>query len=376
MIGRVLLVAAWSLVVGVSPAMTQIAGARTAVLFESYDFGGGVLVDRVSQLTVPVVVNLELTRAVRLTLSGGYTSVSLTSADPGQLADQQISGSLDTEVRLSYDVVPGRLVVLATGAAPTGTKSVATDELAVIGALSTDVIGFSAANVGTGGNVGGGFAGAVPLGRFALGFGGAFRQQLTYQPIAGLPDQLRPGAELRVRAGLEGPLARRTYVRFAGIYAARGKDVVNDSTLHGVGNRVIGYLSVNQGIGARTAVTLYAWDVFRGDPQVEPTATGAAVFPRGNLLALGGRLRVELSQRASVTPRAEYRISVAAPDTGVTALKRVGNSVRFGASVRLAVAPRAAVVFQGSGISGALFQSGRRVDFSGFRAGVNLEYRP
>lgn len=353
----------------------RIRSARTSVLFESYSFGSGLLIDNITQLTVPVVVDLVFGRSLGVTLSGGFTSVELQSTNENELADQKLSGALDTEFRLTFDAVPGRLVLIATGAAPSGTKSVARAELSILGALSSDLIGFSASNVGSGGNVGGGLVGAFPLGRWAVGYGATYRQSFSYEPLQDAGDTtLTPGGELRVRTGIEGPLARRTYLRFAGIVAVRAKDEINSRARHGIGNRYIGYLAVNHGIGSG-ALTLYGFDVFRADPQIESSAAGAAFFPRGNLLAAGARLDVG-GRNTRVVPRVEYRLSAAAADTTDTTLRRAGQSVRFGADVRHQFSRQATVVLQGSGIVGDVVQAGENVRLSGFRAGVNLEIRP
>lgn len=354
---------------------------RTAVFYESYSFGSGLVFNQLSELTVPLGVNLRFGATGTLALSGGYARVDLRSSglDP-TLGNQQISGPLDTEARVSVNVVPGKLVALVTGVIPTGTKSVRQQELSVLGAISSDVVGFTATSLGSGGNVGGGFAGAVPVGRFALGFGATYRQPMGYVPVLGETRELRPGAELKFRTGIEGAVARRTYVRLAGILARTQKDRiavagVGDSTKNGLGNRVIGYLSVNQGLG-RGSVTVYGFDVFRGDPQIEQTAVGAARLPRGNLVAGGGRIDWPVGERVVVSPQAEFRMSSAAPSDTVTALEKLGQSVRAGADVRIQATSRATLVFQGSGVSGHVIQSGTRVSVSGYRASLFVELNP
>lgn len=348
---------------------------RTAVLYESYGFGSGVLIDNISELTVPVVVNLRPARALGVTLSGGFASVSLSSQNDTLLADQKLSGPLDTEFRLTYDLVPGRLVLLGTGAIPSGTKTVAFEELSILGALSSDLVGFSAPTLGTGGNYGLGVAGAVPLGGWALGYGATFRQSVSYHPLAGATDtSLAPGSEMRLRTGLEGALGRRTYLRVAMIYAARGKDKINNVQQNGIGNRVIGYLAVNRGFGS-SQLSVYGFDVFRGSPQLESSAVGAAIFPRGNLLALGARWQFGSGAR-TITPRVEYRVSATAQDTTDTTLRRAGSTVRLGADVRMPLGLRYTLVFQGSYMAGNVVQGGENVSMSGFRSGVNLEWRP
>ncbi len=349
---------------------------RTALLFENYSFDSLLVFRSVSELSVPVVINARLGQAMELTVSGGYVLTELKTRDPSQLSDQRLSGPIDTEVRLGYHLVPGRLIVIATGGIPSGRKTVAFDQLAILGALSSDIIGFSAANLGSGGNVGGGFAGALPLGRWALGLGATYRYSMSYQPIADRPDTtLQPGAEIRLRAGIEGPLARRTYLRLAGVLASRQKDRVNQRALHGVGNRLIGYLAVNQGLGI-ASLTLYAFDVFRTDPQIEPTAAGAAILPRGNLFAFGGSLALRLTDRTTFAPRFEYRSSALAQDIMDATLRRAGESWRVGAELRQDLSSALSLILQGSGVIGSVVQAGSETGLAGYRFGAVLELRP
>ncbi|GBD31487.1 hypothetical protein HRbin33_00446 [bacterium HR33] len=350
---------------------------RTAVLFENYSFDSLLVIRSISELSVPVVINARLGQAVDLTISGGYVRTDLKTRDPSQLGDQQLSGPVDTEIRLGYHLLPARLIVVATGEIPSGRKTVALDQLAILGALSSDIIGFSAANLGSGGNLGGGFVGAVPLGRWALGLGATYRYSMSYQPIADRPDTtLQPGGELRLRAGLEGPLARTTYLRVAGVFASRQKDRINQRTLHGVGNRFIGYLALNQGLGGNASLTLYAFDVFRSDPQIEPTAAGAAILPRGNLFAFGGSLALRLTDRTTLAPRFEYRSSALAQDTANTTLRRAGESWRVGAELRQDLSSAFSLVLQGSGVMGSVVQGASETGLAGYRFGAVVELRP
>lgn len=366
-----LLLTAWPVV-----ASAQLGlNVRTAVLYESYDFDAGLAFNKVTQTTIPVAISFNLRRIGNVAISTGYSSVDLTSAVPAQLASQQISGMLDTEARVSFDLIPGRLMGIVSGTLPTGTKTVAFEELSVLGAISSDLIGFSATSLGGGGDVGGGFVGAVPLGRMALGFGATFRKPMTYQPVLGRTSELRPGAEVRLRGGLEGGIARRTYVRLAAIYAGRQKDAVSDSTRNGIGNRIIGYASLNQGLGS-ASITIYGFDVFRGDPRLEPTAAGTAFLPRGNLLAAGFRIDFPLMRNTTAVPRLEYRVSDAASDTTTTALERLGESVRYGVDFRMRATRRVAVVLQGGGISGYVVQGADRINFRGFRGALHIEWTP
>ena len=346
---------------------------RSAVFYESYKFDAGLVFDEITELTIPVQVDIPVGRYAALAVSTGYVSVDLKSAvDEELFGDQSLSGMLDTQVRLSVPVMGGNLVILGTSTLPTGKRSVHRGELSILGALASDVIGFAAAKVGSGGDMGGGFAGAVPVGNFALGFGATYQQPFSYQPVVGLDTLLRRGAELRGRLGLQGPLARRTYLRVTGLYVMRQKDQLSGATQNGVGNRIVGYASVNQGFG-QTTLTLYGFDVYRGSPQLEASAIGASVIPRGNLVAFGARLQIQLGRSTLVTPQYEYRISAAAADTSDTTLRRAGKTMRIGGSVRRSLSQSITVVFQCNGVTGNVVQAGTEVGLRGFRAGLHLE---
>jgi hypothetical protein len=351
---------------------------RVAGFYESYAFDtdvGALQLAKISEMSIPVGIDVHFGRFADLAISTGYANVQLESKDATVLPDQTISGVLDTEARLSMNVIPNRLMVLVNGAIPTGVKTVSQNELAVLGALASDVIGFASPQMGSGGNIGGGFAGAVPLGRFALGLGGTYQLPLSYVPVSDRAGELKPGQEFRFRAGLEGPLARRTYIRFAGIYAMRSKDEIDAATQNGVGNRIVAYLSLNQGVGSSTLV-LYGFNVFRSDPQIQATATGAAVLPRGNLTAAGMRWTFPVGPGMSAGPRAEYRHSHTASADDATLL-RAGRSMRVGMDLRRQVNQQFAVVLQAGGITGSLADPNRTmVGFQGFRVAVHTEIKP
>jgi hypothetical protein len=348
---------------------------RGGYFAESYSFDPGLSYSNVSEYTWPVGLNASFGSRLSLAVSTGYVIVRLESAVPDQLPDQRLSGIIDSELRLSYDVIPGRLIIFGTGVVPTGIKTVAPEELSILGAISSDLIGFTATTLGTGGQVGGGFAGAMPFGKFALGVSGTYTNPLGYTPVTGDPQQLFPGAELRIRAGIEGPLARRTYLRTAVIFAARQQDQVGASTQNGVGNRIIGYASVNQGLGPGT-LTLFVFDVFRGSPILEPGLVGAAILPRGNLVSLGGRYDWSLGLQTTVSPRAEFRLSTAAPPEGNSKLLLAGQSFRYGADIRRQFGRSLTGAVQIDGLTGFVVQAGERIRMNGYRASLHLEWRP
>ncbi len=360
------LVSVWA---AAAPAQVPIQ-TRVAFYSETYSFDPGLIFKRVNEYTVPVGIAVPIGEKGEVALSTGYAHVVLRSADPQQLADQRLSGFADTEARVSWNVIPGRLTMLATGAIPTGITTVRGDELSVLGALASDIIGFVSPNLGSGGKVGLGFAGALPIGSWAIGLGATVREAFRYTAVTGTTSQLKPGREVRVRGGVEGRLGPRTYVRAATVYSHRAKDLKGDSTQNGIGNRIVGYLSINQAIGS-TSLFVYGFDVWRGSAQIEETAIGAAVLPRGNLIGAGASWFVPITRQLSVTPRGEFRNS--AQDWP---LRLAGRSLRGGMDLRYQITPQFAIVGQAGGVSGFVVQESDRIHFDGLRSAIHAEWTP
>lgn len=362
-----------ALTAGAAPLAAQMGVTTTAaVLYESYDLDPGLGFRSVSELTVPVNVEFGVGDRWSLALFSGYARVDVEGfqGEDGE-TDPTVSGPLDAEARLTVEVVPDRLSLLLTGVAPSGDENVALGEVPILGVLASDVIGFSVSNLGAGGAVGGGFVAAVPAGELAFGLAASYRHALGFQPVIGIPGELQPGGELRLRAGIEGAVARRTYLRVAGIYSRRGRDELDGVEQNGIGDRYTGYVSLDQGLG-QASLTLYAFDSFRDDPRIEQTAVGTAVLPRGNVFAAGGRLAIGLAPGHVLTPRAELRLSSAASE-GSDELRRLGRSGRFGGDYRWQVTPAWALVLQGDGLVGDVRPEGPAVDVNGYRVGLHLE---
>lgn len=368
--------AVFALLLLTAPALRAQVDVRSAVHFERYSFDE-LSISSVSQFTLPITATSNLGSWGNLMVTTGLVSVGLQSRGTTS-DDERVSGALDTEARLTVNIVPGRFMWLANVGLPTGIQSFTESELSLLTVISRDIIGFTASDLGTGGYVGSGVVGAFPSGQMAVGVAATFQRPFSYQPIKNDPRTLRPGSEFRFRAGLEGPVGPRTYLRAAGILAVRQNDAINDTTVNGVGNRLTGYVSLNQGVGPSSA-TFYLFDVFRGGPQIERTAIGSGLLPRGNLFALGTRWAFRLSEKAELSPNAEYRLSHAAPDTVNTSLQSLGNSFRLGADLRQQLSDRAALVIQGSALTGRVKQFGglpTDIGMSGFHLAVHVEVRP
>ena len=356
-------------------ALSPIVGTaqvrvETSVLFESYSFEDGLGYSDASEFSLPFTVSFPLGGRARFTASSILTRVMLTASE-GSDDIEDMSGLTDTEFRLAVDVLPERLVFIASAAIPTGIESIEAEQGPVLGVLVTDVLGFSTRSLGSGGNAGVGFAGGVPLGRMALGVAGTYQKFGSFEPILGGSNLLKPAPEFRIRAGIEGPAGTSSYLRLAGVVSRRGSDEINGESLSSSGNRYVGYASLSQGIG-NTELMVYGFDLYRSSAQIESSALGAGVVPKGNLLTGGAQLTIPLANDTRATPRVEIRSSSQAP-AGSTSLAKLGSSIRFGADIRQRLTGNAMLVIEAGGLVGGIEAADGNVGVTGYRFGAHLQ---
>lgn len=360
------------------PATSQLRqGANGAVLFESYSFDPGLGYTDLSEVSLPLTASAPLGNRAWLTLSGGFTRISLTGDPDFGQSDLDVSGLIDTEARLVVDLIPGRISFLATATVPTGMESLAVGEETVLSALSSQVMGLSTTRLGGGGQAGGGLVAAVPVGRMALGMAGTYTHSMAYNPVEGQATEWQPGGEIRLRAGLEGTIAPRRYLRVAAIFASRQADQLDGEDRGEVGRQFHAYAALNQGVGA-SSLTLYAFNSYRSAPQLESTSIGSLVVPKGNLLALGAKMEIPVARQSRLIPKAEFRTFSEAPQEGdgSGSLESAGTTFRLGADFRHQLKPGLALVAEASGLFGNVGAGdGNTVGTSGFRGGLHLEYR-
>ncbi len=352
-------------------------GGNGALLFESYTFDAGLAYTDVSQLTIPLTFSTRLGNRTLLTLSSGLTRVSLTGDPSGGYGDQEVSGIIDTEARLVVDLVPNRFSFLATAVAPTGIEALEVEGEAVLTALSSQVMGFSTTRLGGGGRAGAGFVGAVPAGDMALGLAATYTHSLAYTPVLGQPAEWKPGGEIRVRAGLEGTVSPQSYIRVAAIFASRQADQLDGEAQGEVGKQIHLYAALNQGLQSST-FTLYLVNSYRSAPQIESTSLGAVRLPKGNLMALGGKLEFPVARETRLVPQVEFRRLTEAPrdETGDGAMEAAGSTFRVGADLKHNLNGRVALVLEANGLFGNVGDGGgSTVGVSGFRGGLHLEFR-
>src|SRR5262245_5185040 len=86
--------------------------ARTGPIFEAYSFGSGLAFDHVSELTIPATASHQFGSLLSLDVAGAYATATVRAADG---ATSSVSGPTDTDVRATFAVVPGHLLLTFVG---------------------------------------------------------------------------------------------------------------------------------------------------------------------------------------------------------------------------------------------------------------------
>jgi len=340
--------------------------ARTGVYFESYSFGSGLAFDRISEMTIPFAVTQRFGNRVVVDIGTAFASASVRGAG-GRTIDH--SGLIDTDIRATVGVIPGRLLFTLVATLPTGAASVPDTTIPLFGATATDLLGFTTPGFGSGGGVSAGFASAFKMGQnWAVGTGFSYRHGASYTPVAG-GSEMAPGGEVRARLGIEGPFGGGKYFRGALIYTTSG---ANDMSAGGqtlIGDRALAYAAVSMPLG-RNSLSLYGWEMRRLRPRGFDTP-GAISVPRGNVLALGARLERPMSPKVTLVPLLEFRHELTGPTEKMILL---GYLVRAGSDVRYRLSERATAVVQAQLAFGKLNDEGTSVPLVGPRLGVLIEW--
>ena len=340
---------------------------RAGTIFESYSFGSGLAFDsisRISEITTPIIVSHRFGPRLNVDLATAFARATMHTTDG---RDVSASGLTDTDVRATFAVVPGRLLLTVVGTLPTGRQTVPDSTLALFGALATDLLDFTTPNFGSGGAVTAGFATAAKWGgSWAVGGGASYRYNAGFTPFSG-SGELKPGSEGRARLGVEGPLPGGKYLRAALMYTLNQHDELSGSDASITGDRVLLYSSVSMPLG-RSSFSLYGFDMLRLSPR--SVSTTYAV-PRGNVLALGARLERPLSPRATLVPALEFRHELNDQGAGMALL---GFLVRPGLDLRYRLSGPMSFVLQGQCAVGQLENDGTKVSLLSPRLSAVLEW--
>ena len=340
--------------------------ARTGVYFESYSFGSGLAFDRISELTIPIAVTQRFGNRVVVDVGTAYARASVREAG-GNTIDH--AGLIDTDIRATVGVIPGRLLLTVVGTLPTGAAEVPDTTIPLFGATATDLLGFTTPGFGSGGGISAGFASAFKMGQnWAVGTGASYRYGASYTPVAG-GSEMSPGGEVRARLGIEGPFGGGKYFRGAFIYTTSGANEMSAGGQTLIGDRALAYAAVSMPLG-RNSLSLYGWEMRRLRPR-NFDAPGAISVPRGNVLALGARMERPLSPTVTLVPLLEFRHELTGPTEKMVLL---GYLVRTGTDVRYRLSDRATGIIQAQVAFGRLNDEGQSVSLFGPRLALLIEW--
>jgi hypothetical protein len=355
-----------ALMPGIVAAQAATTVMRTGATFESYRFGPGLAFKRISEFTLPFSATQRVGGRLVIDVSTAFAHASVSEAGGGTITH---SGLIDTDLRATVSVIPGRLIFNVIGTIPTGATAVPDTTIPLFGATATDLLGFTTPGFGSGGGLSAGFASAFKMGQsWAVGTGASYRYAASYVPVKG-GTQMSPGGEIRGRLGIEGPFGGGKYFRGALVYTTTGANDLGASQQSTIGDRILGYAAVSLPLG-NSHLSLYGWEMRRLQARNFGTA-GTVSVPRGNVLAVGARLDRPMSPRATLTPVLEFRHELTGP---ADRMELLGYLVRGGTDLRYRLSDQTTGVIQAQLAFGTLHDAGTSVSIVGPRVGVLIEW--
>jgi hypothetical protein len=342
-------------IVGVAGAQENLV--RSPALISGVQARGYSIEDgpKTSQFAFPFAFAMPVND--RLSFDVG-TYFASTEAD-----DNSISGFTDTQVRGSY--VFGRDAVVATLMVnlPTGKRQTQAESFTT-GAASTNFLSFPVNAYRTGTSVTGGLAAATELGSWNVGMAGSFRVSGEYEPFSDDSVTYSPGAEARVKLGLDRLLGNsRLAVGFT--FSTFGNDdfgrlAGGASTEYQPGSRFIGELSLSF-LALSGNITAFIWDYYRN----KAGNTGAA--NKENILSLGATGSWQVGTRMRLEPLLEARFW--SPEDGGGTLFGGGAALQMPLGERFSLSPSARFDF-----GTTEFRDGTDHSITGWGASVLVRY--
>ncbi len=250
--------------------------------------------EKISQLAIPIFTAVPLLPSLTIDVGTAYAMTrfehrSLSGTTP-VTTTSEINGLTDTQVRATYTLGQDLLVFTAGVNVPTGSATIAPDELAAATVIGSDFLSFPVSGFGSGLGFTGGLAFARPLGAWNFGFGASMRYAGEYEPFedaAGSATTFQPGPEYRVRTGIDHPWGAGR-IAFGVTYSKFGDDKAN-ATSYNTGDRYIGTFSMSNALASGTDWSLNVWNLFRSSGTLIDQSTS----PRANIanasLAFGVR---------------------------------------------------------------------------------------
>lgn len=168
----------------------RAASVATGVVAESWRFATPLavdsgLVDRVTQLSIPLGVAIPLSARWTADLSGAYTigSARLTDSLGGNSRTLDLRGPTDMKLRVVGRLVGDALIVTAGVNAPTGLTQLGGDELTALRLIGAPPLRMPSPTLGSGLGATAGVVVARQVGPWAVALGGSYEARAAYSPI-------------------------------------------------------------------------------------------------------------------------------------------------------------------------------------------------
>jgi hypothetical protein len=311
-----------------APLVAQGTGvaALSGVEARGLSFQSGLGIKSVTEVAVPFGVVWTASPRFSFDLGGRYATASRTDSS----GSNSISGLTDVQVRGVYQLAPDIAVFTLAATLPTGTTKLSAAQLPVAGVIASDLLPFPVANFGSGFNVTTGLALAVPVGGWAIGVAGSYRQNGSYTPLADTSLSYKAGGEFRVRAGAD-RIVGQSRISLGFTFSSFGEDDFGSARIFQSGKRYIGQASWSFPIG-NLGLALYAWDLYRANGTVP---IDGSLTDKRNVLALGGIASIQMG-RSVLRPQVEYRIHT----VGASTLSSAGKLFSIGALLQMPLGQR------------------------------------
>ena len=342
------------------PAALGGVAALTGVETRGLSFQTGLGIKSVTEVAVPFGVVWTASPRLSFDLGGRYAAASRSDSS----GSTSISGLTDIQVRGVYQIVQDIAVFTVGMTLPTGTTKLTAAQLPVAGVIASDLLPFPVANFGSGFNVTTGLALAVPVGGWAIGVAGSYRQNGSYTPLADTSLSYKAGGEFRLRAGAD-RIVGQSRISLGFTFSTFGEDDFGSSPIFQSGKRYIGQASWSFPIG-NFGLALYAWDLYRANGSVP---ISGSMTEKRNVLALGAVGSIQMGRNV-LRPQVEYRVHT----IGVSQLSDAGKLFSLGALLQMPLGDRFALLPVARFDAGNVVNptSGSAVSFTGWDLGVSL----
>lgn len=351
------------LAVPVGAAGQEAARVAPGMAVETYRFSesGDVGLESVTLVTAHFAAG-TVAGPVRLSMRGAWARGAVALPD----GDAELSGLVDTELRVDWDVVPDEVTLTARGFLPTGVATLDAEQSVVASVLSSDLLPFRVSSLGTGGGV---FLEGAASHRFegiGAGISVGWGTSGEFEPLEEEAVVYRPGSQWSVRVALDGELGPAVKGSLRLGFRRYGDDTMDGRNLFRPGNRLEGLVSVGFPTVRGGSAAVYGGLFHRenGTALLETQADA----PSQDLLLAGAVWRVAFGG-GWLQPRADVRLFRSEDGVGQGFQLGVGSSAEVGIGSGVTLVP---VVI--ARIGNVEVRDGLSSGFTGAEIGVSVRF--